>query len=275
MGSIVPVSARSSVAVVVSAAVASAGSAGCMTRPRMCASESDCTAQASCVAGRCVAQGSTAAIDTARRLVFFPVDVAYVAPHTDRRAASTVTLGRTGDEGILLLRFAAPLPPEATVLEAYLVLERPAGIDVDPQPVVLHTVRIVEPWDSRSVRWATAPRTEEVGAPTTRVFPAAGPLVRLDVRPLVQRWRRRAGSDFGVAVEADAASSAGAARTTGVAVALAPAVGGDYDPIIGYLAGPAGAAHPFDGLDSRVGGGSQVARPGRDLVGPRLEVYVR
>jgi hypothetical protein len=245
-----------------------------MTQPRMCASELDCTAQASCVAGRCVAQGATAAIDTARRLVFFPVDVAYVGPHAGGRPASTVMLGQAGEDGtVLLLRFAAALPPEATVLEAYLVLERPAGIDVDPAPVVLHTVRIVEPWDGRSVTWAAGPRTEEVGAPTTRVFPAAGPLVRLDVRPLVQRWRRRTGEDFGVAVEADAS---GAGTGTGVAVALAPAVGGEYDPLVGLLAVPAGAAHPFDGVDGRVGGPqSAAARPGRDLVGPRLEIYVR
>ncbi|HEY4016077.1 MAG TPA: DNRLRE domain-containing protein [Polyangiaceae bacterium] len=266
---------RSRVAAVVSAALSSAASAGCMTHPRMCASESDCTAQASCVAGRCVAQGATAAIDTARRLVFFPVDVAYVGPGAGGRHDATVTLGRTGDEGaVLLLRFAAPLPPEATVLEAYLVLERPAAIDVDPAPIVLHAVRIVAPWDGRSVTWAGAPRTQEVGAPTTRVFPAAGPLVRLDVRPLVQRWRRRTGNDFGVAVEAEGAS-ASAGTTTGVAVALAPSVGSDYDPVVGYLAAPAGAPHPFDGFDGRGGGGSEVARPGRDLVGPRLEVYVR
>jgi hypothetical protein len=45
------------------------------------------------------------------------------------------------------------------------------------------------------------------------------PLVRLDVRDLVQKWRRRSGDDFGVAVLAEGESA------TGMAFAVSP-VGG-------------------------------------------------
>lgn len=243
--------------------------AACMTPPRMCAYESDCGGQASCVAGRCVAHGATAAIDTARRLLFFPVDVAYVGPHGDADRPATATLGRAGERGaIVLSRFEASLPPEATVLEAYLLLERPAGVDTDPTPVVLHAAPIIDRWDARSVSWARQPRVEEVGAPVTRVFAASGPLVRLDMRVLVQRWRRRTGVDFGVAVVAEGESA------TGVVVALAPAAGAEYDPILGAVSAPPLAApSPFD--RQGVASAASVAEPGADVVGPRLEIYVR
>jgi hypothetical protein len=246
--------------------------AACMTPPRMCASEVDCDGQgsglASCVAGRCVAHGATAAIDTARRLLFLPVDVAWVRPRGDALGAATATLGRSGDGAIVLSRFSVSLPPEANVLEAYLVLERPAGIDTDPVPVALHAAPIVDRWDGGTVSWARQPRIEEIGAPVTRVFAASGPLVRLDVRLLVQRWRRRAREEFGVAIVADGDSP------TGIVVALAPAVGQRYDPLLGAVsAPPVAASPPFE----RQGGASlsSVGEPGADLVGPRLEIYVR
>jgi len=126
-----------------------------------------------------------------------------------------VTMGR--DDGALaFLRFSVPLTPEAKVLEAYLVLERPAGISIDPTPVALHAARVVDPWDGRSISWARQPRIEEMSAPVTEVSPASGPLVRIDVRSLVERWRRRKGDDEGVAVVADGKSG------SGMAFALAP-----------------------------------------------------
>jgi hypothetical protein len=178
----------------------------------MCALETDCGARGSCVAGRCVAYGATAAINAARRLLFSPVDVAYVRREVDARDAATATLGGAHDEGaVVLLRFSALLPPESNVLEAYLLLERATDVDADPMPTALRAERVTAPWDSRSVSWARQPRFEEAGAPVTRVSPSGGPLVRLDVRALVQRWRRRAQDDFGIAVIAQGASALGLA----------------------------------------------------------------
>ncbi len=239
---------------------------GCMTRPRMCAAEADCTGQASCVAGRCVARGATAAIDTARRLVFAPVDVAYVRPSSSAAAEGIAALGRASEQSaFVLMRFSAALPDEATVLEAYVVLERPAGVDIDPSPIALHAARIVEAWDSRSVSWVRPPRLEEVGAPVTRVFPASGPLIRLDVRPLVQGWRRRTGRDFGISVLADGSSA------TGIVVALARQSGGEYDPVLASVSAP-----PAASVEGRGGASSpRVAHAGGEVGGPRLEIYVR
>jgi len=192
----------------------------CVVPPRMCALQGDCGGRASCVAGRCVAHGATAAVDTARRLLFSPVDIAYVRREANGRDEVTATLGSARDPGALVfVRFSASLPPEANVLEAYLLLERATDIDADPTSVSLRAGRVIDPWDGQAISWARQPRVEDVGAPVTRVSPSAGPLVRLDVHEIVQRWRRRAGDDFGMAVIAQGRSA------TGMAFALAPVAG--------------------------------------------------
>jgi hypothetical protein len=183
----------------------------------MCSQETDCGAQASCVAGRCVAHGATPAIDSARRLLFAPVDTAYVRRSDGARDASLATLGRAGDAATVFVRFAVPLPPEASVLEAYLLLQRATAVDADPVPIALHAARVTTSWDGRSLSWATQPHVEEIGAPVTRVTPGGGPLVRLDVRELVQRWRKRGRDELGVAVVTEGESA------TGVAFGLEPA----------------------------------------------------
>jgi hypothetical protein len=214
----------------------------------MCAQESDCGAQASCIAGRCVAHGATPAIDNARRLAFAPVDVAVVRRGENTRDAVTALLGRAGDDGsLVLLRFAATLPPEANVLEAYVVLERAADVDADPVPITVHAARVVDRWDGRSVTWGNQPRLEEVSAPLTRVSPSSGELVRIDVREIVRRWRAREHDDFGLAVVAEGSSP------TGIAFALVPGTSARdrLDPVLA----------------------SSEPRPAR--VGPRLELYVK
>jgi hypothetical protein len=220
----------------------------CVPPPRMCVSEAECGTQAACVAGRCVARGATPAIDSARRLLFSPVDVGWA--HRGGAAdgsPAVATLGR-GDGAMLLLRFAIPLPRETTVLEAYLLLDRVPDATVDPAPIALHTARIVGAWDSRSLTWGAQPPIQEVGGPVTRVAGASGSTVRLEVRELLQRWRKRERDDFGLAVVADGRSS------TGVSFALVP-----YDV-------PADRRDPV--LATAAGARSE-------LEGPRLEAYVR
>jgi hypothetical protein len=209
----------------------------------MCAQESDCGTQASCVAGRCVAHGATPAIDTARRLLFAPVDVGYVRRGDAASDAPVATLGRAGEPAAAFLRFSAVLPAETQVLEAYLLLERAVDVDVDPAPIALHAARVMTPWDGRSLSWATQPRVDEVGSPITRVAPGGGRFVRIDVREIVQRWRRRDRDELGVAVLSEGESA------TGFAFALAPvdAARDREDPIL----------------------------PQRLQSGPRLEVYVK
>jgi hypothetical protein len=240
----------------------------CTVPPRMCVSERDCGSQASCVAGRCVAHGAIPAIDTARRLLFVPEDVVYLRGDADVRDAATATLGCSRERtAIVLLRFSARLAPEARVLEAYLVLERAVDVPADPEPISLHAARIAQAWDGRSVSWARQPRIEETGAPVTRVWPWAGRLVRLDVRALVQRWRRRGGEDFGVAVEADDAT------LTGITFALTPLVSKPSDAVLTPAIKT--ATQTPSPLEPHPVSLASIAEPREEMQGPFLEVYVK
>jgi hypothetical protein len=214
-----------------------------------------------------MAHGATPAIDTARRLLFAPVDVGYVRRGSDARDEAMATLGRTGESAAAFLRFDAVISPEANVLEAYVLLERATAVEMDATPIALHAARVVSAWDGRTLSWARQPRVEEVGSPVTRVAPGSGPLVRVDVRELLQRWRRRGRDDFGIALLADTESA------TGVALALTPAdATRDRDPV---LAERGSTTLSPSALDPRVSPVSRVGDPRAQLTGPRLEVYVR
>lgn len=211
---------------------------GCAPRARLCVATSECATGAACVAGRCQPErpGTRPSIESARRLVFRPVDVAYVKRGETPDDPARGALGVTGDarEGVpaqvalgrdgatLFLRFATDVPPSAKIVEAYLVLRRAALVDDDPAPTLLHATRIVAPWNGRSTSFARQPRLEDVGAPATTVEPGGPSLVRLDVRELVRLWARRDPDDHGVAVVGQSESA------TGTTFALAPASGGAY-----------------------------------------------
>lgn len=170
---------------------------------------------------------------TAKRWLFAPVDEGFVArggepgPHP---VPLTATLGQ-GNGATALFRFSIALPPDVTVLEAYMLLREDADVDADPVPLALHAARITTPWRGDAVSWTQAPRIVEVGSPVTRVVPSRGRAVRIDVRDIVARWRRRPDEDFGIAVECE-----GAASATGVALAMGP-----------MAPGGASAAVPLDG----------------------------
>lgn len=233
----------------------------------MCAHEGDCGAQASCIAGRCVVHGATAAIDTSRRLLVDPVDVGWVQRGGGPTRPSVATLGRAGDPGVAFLRFSLPLPPEVKIIEAYVLLERAVDYDADPVSIPLHAARVVTAWDSRSLSWAHQPAVEETGAPVTWVTPSAGSLVRVDVRDIVQRWRRRDGDELGLALLAEGQS------VTGVAFALGPidVESARVDPLLMSRSTP--AAHVFSPFEPRPVPTAQELR--RQVPGPRLEVYAR
>jgi hypothetical protein len=146
-------------------------------------------------------------------VLYDPVDAAYLRPGEQAATQGLATVGR-GDGAFAVFRFALPLPPQVTVVEAYLLLEPPDAVDFDPVPVTLRTERVVGPWDSET-SWARRPALQDVGLPETRVDGGAR-VVRLEVRSLVERWRRRAKDEMGVAVVADGPS----ASRTGVAFVL-------------------------------------------------------
>jgi len=250
----------------------SLGSASCVRPPQMCTADADCRTL-SCVAGRCIGRGATPSIANAHRILYPAVDIAYLRRgDTADEDVAIATLG-SNDSALLLLRFAVQLPPETAVLEAYLLLERATEVDDDPTPLALHAARIVEPWDSGSVSWGRQPRFEDSGAPVTRVHAGSGPLVRMDVRTIVQRWRRRAAAEFGLAVVADGRSE------TGISIALAPTFDSTrararLDPPLADVDG----SPPMPTEGSGSAGRSRWREPrsrGTALAGPQLELYVQ
>ncbi|HVJ89661.1 MAG TPA: DNRLRE domain-containing protein, partial [Labilithrix sp.] len=144
------------------------------------------------------------AVDSARRLVVRPVDIAYVKrgnrPSGDA-PPSLFVLGKDGAK--LFLRFSVHLPPAANIVEAYVVLHRAHVVDDDPAPVSLHATRIVAPWSGGSMSWAEQPAWKESRSPSTVVEPGGTTLVRLDVREFVRHWRRHDPTDQGIAILAE------------------------------------------------------------------------
>jgi hypothetical protein len=232
----------------------------CVPRAQMCVSEPECGAQSSCVGGRCVGHGAVAAISTARRVLVDPLDVGYVHRGGEAQDPGIATLG-ADDDGVLLLRFSVDLPLEAVVLEAYIVLVRAADVDSDPTLLALHALRVVEPWDGRSVTWGRQPLLVDVGAPVSRVRSSAGPLVRLDVRDIVGRWRRRERDEFGVAVAAERRAG------RGLGFALRPS---------GAPLPPARDPRPGEGTPADDELADRLAAPSAGpFGGPALELYVK
>ena len=230
----------------------------CAARPRMCVAPSDCGSVAACVAGRCQPAEGAPAISAARRLVVAPLDVAYVGRFEAPRGGALpaiFTLGRAGLDAVLFVRFSVPLPPDATVVEAYLLLTRSKAVDVDPTPISLHAARIVDAWDGRSTSWASQPRTEELRSPTTTVLAGGRTRVRLDVRDLVRRWRAHEKSEHGIAVVAENTSA------TGMAFALVPGQPDAELRTSQWISGVAPTGAPA--VDAR-GAVSPVVDPGTD-----------
>ena len=257
----------------------------CAPRPRMCAASSECMGTASCVAGRCqandagvpaIAEQSDAG-PLVRRLVLAPSDVAWLRRGDDARAAASMpglfTLGRQGDgDALLLARFSVPLAKDAKIVEAYLLLVRSDAVYSDPVPVSLHAARIVDPWESRSLRWATQPRLEDVRSPATRVDPGGREVTRLDVRSIVQRWALHDPRDQGIAVLADSTSP------TGVPFAFLPAFAGRPAPGAAPASGPGFVLFPASGMVERpfsAAAPPPAEPPTVELMSPRLELYVK
>jgi len=197
--------------------------AACVERDRLCISTVECGTASACVAGRCQALVKDdagrpippeIASPQVRRLVVAPTDVAYVSASGGGSPSAlppVLVLGKEGDGAALLLRFDAPIAPQESVVEAYVLLDREAVVETDPQPISLHAARIIDAWDGRSISYAREPRWEETGSPGAIVTGAGRPLVRVDVRDLVSHWKERDPRDQGIVIVADQTSRTGMA----------------------------------------------------------------
>jgi hypothetical protein len=251
---------KASIAIAALSLVSASSMIGCAPRARMCTATSECAKENACVAGRCQPDKPTVkpAVDSARRWVVSPSDLAYVKkgdPAGDGALPPLFALGRSN--GVLFLRFSVALPANANVIEAYVCLRRATVVDDDPAPITLHATRIIDSWEGRSTSWAFQPRVREVRTPATIVEPGGPGLVRIDVRDLVRQWAKRDPQDQGIAIVAENESR------TGTTFALS-SVGADRSP--GF---EVGGPSPSDR--------SRTAPPvvSAPDVAPYLELYVR
>lgn len=241
-------------------AIAALSLIGCAPRPRMCTASSECAAQTACVAGRCQPDKPTVkpAVDSARRWVVAPTDIAFVTrgdPASDGALPPLFALGKDG--GVLFLRFSVALPANANVVEAYVCLRRATVVDDDPAPISLHATRIIDSWEGRSTSWGSQPRIREVRTPATIVEPGGPALVRVDVRDLVRHWGKHDPTDRGIAIVAEGDSRTG---TTFALTALGADRGTSFE---------VASATPERG---RASAPPVVSAPD---VAPYLELYVR
>ncbi len=197
------------------------------------------------------------AMPQVRRVVAAPTDLAYVSTRGGAEPSDlppVLVLGRKGDGAALFLRFAVPIEPDETVVEAYVLLDRADVVETDPQPISLHATRIIDAWDGRSISYERQPRYEETSSPATIVTGTGRPLIRVDVRDLATHWKTRDPRDQGIAIVSDDTSR------TGMSFAAASAVL-DQGPT-SMLGETQGAAQD----DSK---NAWVSSP------PRLELYLR
>ncbi len=245
----------------------------CAARPHMCISSAECSlekGQKACVAGRCQDPNGVALIDKreVRRQVVAPSAVGYVQRSEGGNVGTLppiFTLGRAGaGDGRLFLRFDIPLVKEMNIVEAYVLLDRPRGLEPDPRPIVLHAERVVDPWDPRSISWTSQPRFEDVRAPATRVPPAGRRQVRIDVRDIVRNWYLHLDRDQGIVIVADNSTDVGMAFALTSQGAPAEASGANMRPTPPSSSGDFASDSAGDPSNSAL------------LVGPpRLELYIK
>jgi hypothetical protein len=218
----------------------------CASRPILCSAPDSCGDKAACVSSRCVPDAGVSALATTRRLVFDPIDVAFIERGGASRPGElpvSVTLGRAGaGPAAVLLRFE--VPADLDIVEAYLLIDHTEDARMTDAPVGVHAERIVEHWSARSVTWLQGPALRDVHAPSSSVRRGSPVRVRIDVRPLFLRPHGEELPDQGIALVADRTTPSGA--TVVLVSGLAGSLPGDPDP----------------------GDGSE-------LRAPRLELYVK
>ncbi len=130
-------------------------------------------------------------------------------PDPKGAVASELVMGREGSTRRLFFHFPVTLPNVGTLKSAALLLTRSSDVDMTG-PIELHAMRVIDPWDAKSINWPLQPRIEEARTEHATVTPAGAKIVRLDVAEIVKAWPAHDPSDQGIAVVADQSTAAGA-----------------------------------------------------------------
>jgi hypothetical protein len=110
----------------------------------------------------------------------------------------------------------------------------------------------------------------ELGAPVTTVATAGGgTFIRLDVRAIVERWRRRDRTEGGIAVVSEGQTPSGMP----IALEAVDTPRDRQDPVL--APSPAPTLQPPSPFEPRALATPVAGDPRRQASGPRLELYVR
>lgn len=193
----------------------------------LCSSVGTCSAGL-CVAGRCRAEGKSPAPAESLRLFLAPRDIAVLRPdgptggRIDKDLPEMVALGREGGgDLVLLLRFAATWPDDASIASAFLVLDPAPGAPPPRRAAPVEVARILEPWHPSTASWGRQPRLSlPENAGLLRSTPPAP--ARIEVTRFVRDWAKRRPDDHGIALLIDGGDILGTTYSMGVTDGTGP-----------------------------------------------------
>lgn len=192
----------------------------------LCSSVGSCPAGL-CVAGRCRADDKSPVPTDSLRVFLAPRDVAVLRPSGPsgggiKHLPEVVALGREGGgDLVLLLRFAATWPDDASVASAFIVLDPAPGAPPPRRAAPVEIARILDPWDPSTASWGRQPRLslpEKAGL--LRSQPPAP--ARIDVTHLVRDWQKRRPDDHGIALLIGGGDVIGTAYSMGITDGTGP-----------------------------------------------------
>lgn len=219
---------RALIATSLAAALASppalASCAGELPGPEVCDNRTRCSTGHTCVLGRCRKDKTIPVSMDATRIVFSPVDLAWMTgdgTHPMGQLGDKIVLGKKGVGEVLVLGFSLEIPEGRRLQRALLELDPLPRCDESPGRVGLELAHVLSPWSSEGLARGRRPR---LGIPMRLADASATPprALALDVTEVVRAWQEERGRYHGVAILASGDSPTGACYSSGVSAGVGP-----------------------------------------------------
>ena len=160
----------------------------------------------------------------APKLIFEPVDLAYIGPGGVQRADGldeALVIGKRGETTQLVMRFAVTIPPEGKLQRALLVMDALPRCPRQPGRIRLELAHVEAPWTSAELSEARRPDLSlPMHAGDITVTPPKA--LRLDVTEVVRGWTEHRKRYHGIVLQGVGDSASGACFTSGVAWGRGP-----------------------------------------------------
>lgn len=195
-------------------ALASASAACGSATPVPCSAGGACGEGQACIVGRCRPNEAELAPLGSKRVVLAPTELAVLEPGGEPAPEAITPLGSFGREHVLLLlRFDPPAAASGKLAAAFLVFDRDGAAPPESTSIELELARVLDPWSTDRVSWASRPRVGSAKARFTAPAASDAPL-RVEVTELLDG---RPSRDHGFALRAVTSGPSGARVVTGPA----------------------------------------------------------